>query len=692
MKKIINYFLYFLITIFLLYLYSNFALGYYKDFTLFQNSVVELYIIFVIYTIFYITLSGKKIYYIPIVLVSSYFILDIVSDAYNRYLDFSDLVNIPLLFDALLQSKGDIVYFLFIIPISLLYFFVKFPIFRKYIYSIIIIIILFTIPFLSQSIFSHHFIDFYENNAFYTKKFWSEKKYFNYAQNGRLSTFFYEGMRKEKAKNNIKKYLGNRKKELNIIVNDLKNHIQKRNIYLIGLESFSLPKQLQKLKEKFVFGDENVSYDIVENSSVMITSIFGGGTIQSEFEALCGVPALQQVSAFEFTEFTGSKTNCLPTILSALGYDTIVTNTYKPQPSFEALSSVGFNDINFPKEYFPHKKSYLTNKNIAKGEYAIFDSDLFNQNQKYINTNYLSKNKHVFNYMFSVWGHAMHDMTSKHRKKVIEIKNKNDLGVSEHTINAINQEYYRIRALEKYFNEIKTTDPSALVIAFSDHRPVLDGADKYKEYGLKTDVFHNFIVIMDKGHYIKYNKPFPLYALKDIILDRLTNGWYCKYHECKITSQNKYKYLTEYYNIMANAMNAKAKNEEFYIYPSELYKFDDSRVPFINFSQAESNFRWTNSKKSEIYFNIKHKNDFNGEIELHIATLGKQRISILLNKEKIYQNTLDTRDKIINLKFDKNILNSDKINKLIFILPDARLPGNGDTRILAVQFKSIKFK
>jgi hypothetical protein len=652
--------------------------------------MIEFFTITLLYSIVFFVVKGKKPLYMPLIFVSSYFVIDLITNSYNRYLDFSDFVNLPLLFDALLQSKGQVVYIFGIIPIAFFYIFIKSHTFKKYILAITLIAFIFIVPSFLQSFVSKYYIDTFTYLAFTKQDFWSPKKNINYAKTGRFSTFFYGGMKKQKIKSNITHYLGDRQKKLLQITQEVTPYIIKRNVYLIGLESFSLPDQLEKLSLDYI-NDNNHSYDVVTNASVVITSIFGGGTIQSEFEALCGVPALQKVSAFEFTEFTGATTNCLPTILSELGYSNIVSNTYKPQPSFEALTSVGFEDINFPQEYFPNLPSYITNMNKAKGEYAIFDSDLFSQNQSYIKEKYLHNKQPIFNYMFSVWGHAFHEMTELKRPKAIEITNAKELGISTHTFNAINQEYYRIKALQNYFDEIKLTDPNALVVAFSDHRPVLDGADNYKKYGLETDVFHNYIIIMDKGKYIKFDKSFPLYSLPDIILDRLTDSWYCKHNACKINSKNKEQYLNEYYKIMANAMNASSKSDDFTIVPGEKYFFNNPLVPFINFSQAEDNYRWNDGKSAEIQFKIKNITKLSNIINLHIGTFGKQYITIKLNNHLLYENEIDNSDLTLSLEYKKDWLITDKINILHFDLPNAKSPNSADKRVLAMKFVFLQF-
>ena len=696
-KVLYRYILFFLLTIILLETYSLFAIGYYQKYTFYDNSFDEYIVVFFIYTILFFVSKGEKAYIIPVLFLFTYFLIDFVSSKYNRYLDFSDLKNIPLLFDALLQSKGEVVYLVFVIPVIFVYLFFKSKLVRRYFIGFMFVIVLMIYP---NNPLTNSFVKIFEHFSYMTTNFWSPKKpVLDFAKTGRLSSFVYSGILKEQRHKLAKKYTTDMQKELNNLVHKIKKHIKKRDVYLIGLESFILPNELTKLKLVYLNHDSNKTYDVVSKSSRMITSIFGGGTIQSEFEVLCGVPALQQFSAFEFTEFTGSPTNCLPRILQSLDFMPIVSNTYKPQPSFEALKTVGFKKIFFPKEYFPDLPSYITNKAKAKDEYAISDDDFFTQNLNYIENNFIKQNKTVFNYLFSVWGHAFHDMDSTAHPKAIEVKNKDKLSISKSSIRALNQSYYRIKALQKFFDNIKKKDPDALVIAFADHRAVLDNAFSYKRYGLKSDVFHNYIVIMDKGKYIRYKKPFPLYAVPDIILDRLSDGWYCKHFSCKIDSnpEDKRKFLTQYYKIMANGM--KKYVEDFTkidgkcIRFNKIYFYNTSELLFDGFSYKENGFRWSDKKKSQIAFNIKsYIKNKDIYLLIRLGTLGKQDISIYLNGHKIFDKILCTNDTTLRLSIKKGWLDLKNTNKLKFILPNAHLPGNGDKRVLALKFKSLKFQ
>jgi hypothetical protein len=531
----------------------------------------------------------------------------------------------------------------------------------------------------------------YEKFSISDTKWWSQNKlYFNYKKTGRLSSFIYGGKIKELNYKQIINHLGNREAELNTFISKIKPHIIHQNIYLIGLESFFLPSELKNLKYSYLNFDANKTYEIIQNKSTVITPVFGGGTIQTEFEALCGVPALQKLSAYEFTEFVGAPTNCLPQILKKLQYATIVSNTFKPQPSFEALHSIGFDDINFPKETFPYLPSYLTNKNKIKEEYAIFDTDLYNQNSVYIQKKYLTKEKPIFNYMFSVWGHAFHKMNHPNRPKAIKVLNQKKLSLANRTVQAINQYYYRIKALQKYFDFIKKKDPHALVIAFSDHRAGLKGAKSYKEYGYSGNLFHNFIIIMNKGKYIKIKKPFPIYALPDIILDQLSNHWYCKNMPCKINSANlnNEQFIEEYYRIMANAISLKNK-EKFFISIGEKYYFNNPNVIFKGFSPPESNYRWTESNSTEINFYIKKETISFDELtlKLNIGTFLDQNITIKINNHLLFSKKLNTSDIQLEFTIMKQWLYQNSSNQLTFSLPNFCYPSEKSKRKIAMKLK-----
>lgn len=680
----------FIVAVLLLYIYTLLTSSIYSNYTLVENSSIEYIILTIIYLVIAVILDKKHHLLISLVLVSFYISLDSISLIYNRTIDYTYISQIPLLWDAIIHSKGLVVYiiaFMFLIFVIFLLF--RYSVVRKVVLSYAIVTLLIGIMIYETQYLSKIFARSYCNLAKYEKKFWSEKRFINYIQTGRISSFLYEGMVKNENLEIAKKFKVNQREELKVLVKKIKNHINLKNVYMIGLESFFLPSRLKNI----VLNKTIEQSFITKDSSTHTASIFGGATIQSEFEILCGVPALQMFSAFELTEFMGTPTNCLPTILKELGYATIFTNTYKPQPSYASAKSMGFDDVNFAKEFVPNKDSYLTNKNISNGEYAIFDSDMFLQNSIYIQKNYIDKNIPIFNYMFSVYGHAFHEMTSKDRPQIIDVKNSDELKISKHSIRAINQNYYRIKALEKYINGLSTNNPDALIILYSDHLPVLEGANSYSRYGMSKDkLFSNYLFVKNASDIIRY-KDVNLYSLKDIILNLLSDGWYCKNNACIIDFKNDDRFSREndYYKIMAPAMQQPDIGNLAPLKIGSRYKFDSDMLVFKGFSTPENNFRWSDEKESEIAFKLSSYADIEMlSLDINMATLGMQSIEIMLNNKLIFSDKISTTNKTISLKINSSIL---KANNILNIkLRDAKMPGNGDARILAMQFRYLEIK
>ncbi len=73
------------------------------------------------------------------------------------------------------------------------------------------------------------------------------------------------------------------------------------------------------------------------------------------------------------------------------------------------------------------------------------------------------------------------------------------------------------------------------------------------------------------------------------------------------------------------------------------------------------------------------------------GTLGEQKITMSINGTGIYSGALEAWDKVLDIPFDK-ILLKDGTNTLAFELPDARQPGNGDQRILALALRSFQIR
>jgi hypothetical protein len=72
-----------------------------------------------------------------------------------------------------------------------------------------------------------------------------------------------------------------------------------------------------------------------------------------------------------------------------------------------------------------------------------------------------------------------------------------------------------------------------------------------------------------------------------------------------------------------------------------------------------------------------------------LNTLGKQRVRVFLNDTLLTEQELEGIDIWMEMRFSPSLLRSNQINQLVFELPDARRPNNGDSRGLAIALKKF---
>jgi hypothetical protein len=128
-----------------------------------------------------------------------------------------------------------------------------------------------------------------------------------------------------------------------------------------------------------------------------------------------------------------------------------------------------------------------------------------------------------------------------------------------------------------------------------------------------------------------------------------------------------------------------------YIKSGEIISFNQKNILFSNWYASESTHRWSSGNLSSIAFKIDTTQKFEGVLALNVATLGKQKITMSINGNEIYSGVVEATDKTLDVPFDKTLLR-DGTNTLAFELPDARQPGNGDQRILALALKSFQIR
>jgi len=124
--------------------------------------------------------------------------------------------------------------------------------------------------------------------------------------------------------------------------------------------------------------------------------------------------------------------------------------------------------------------------------------------------------------------------------------------------------------------------------------------------------------------------------------------------------------------------------------PGEVCAHSSGRVVFLDWCNAENTHRWSSGTSSAILLMLSPEmlSEFTGELLLRAGTLGSQRLTIYLNDKEVYFGQHNDWNLELKLPFSPVLLNAGR-NTLRFELPDARVPGTGDPRILALAIKSF---
>lgn len=411
--------------------------------------------------------------------------------------------------------------------------------------------------------------------------------------NGRMGMMLYNEARRKAYTEKIAGYRGNSvyRKEFNNAISQVKAQPAKRNVHMIVLESFLDPTLMKGAK--FSRRPIDPSFDELfrNKAGFSVSPVFAGGTAQAEFEVLCGVPALRELSGVEFNVFTGAKTYCLPNILTQGGYETTSTNSFVPDfyNSTKAYAGVGFEKTYYPSEYATARETYLS-RGDATDEMYIFDEVLFSQNLDFIGKRIKENpDKPKFNYIISIYGHSPHDINYDKRPKVVEIES--DLK-DEQFERSANQYYYRTKAIASFVKGLVAIDPQSLIILVSDHLPPLTyGPNTYRDLnyldGAKDAILQNRIFFIENGKAVQYST-IRHFDIPRIVLNYVTKGAYCQDHACNFKAEEDdaapeqtAAYRDEYMSIMAQAMGGETTEPTAPASPTEEEESSETEPPPI---------------------------------------------------------------------------------------------------------------
>lgn len=112
-------------------------------------------------------------------------------------------------------------------------------------------------------------------------------------------------------------------------------------------------------------------------------------------------------------------------------------------------------------------------------------------------------------------------------------------------------------------------------------------------------------------------------------------------------------------------------------------------LKLVSWSHDENDHRWSMGNLSSINFYLNDVDMECNALFIEGKTYGIQRLLLTLNGIKIYEIELSDVKEVLKVDLPQNLLRSGE-NVLNLELPDARIPGNGDTRMLGLALVSFK--
>ncbi|MDO9267488.1 MAG: LTA synthase family protein [Methylobacter sp.] len=291
-----------------------------------------------------------------------------------------------------------------------------------------------------------------------------------------------------------------------------------RNIHIVLLESFWDPSALKKAKYK----QNPLSPEFRElwksaEYSHALAPVFGGFTANSEFEVLCGFPALKDAVKFERQLL--NDVPCLPHILADKGYRTIASHPNVP---------VFWNRVNAYKRM--GFQTYWSLEDFVQDDMNrefMSDSTLYRQVLEKISGS-MDAEQPVLDYIVTYFGHWNYPLSESRPNKISSPSPIEEVSAYANTV------YYKSRELMVFINEMRKRDPEGIIVVFGDHLPFLgENFAGYVESGVltanrsdfsptmfKTYVSTPMLIIDGKRGPVKFGS-LPLYQVPKLLLDLL---------------------------------------------------------------------------------------------------------------------------------------------------------------------------
>ncbi len=514
------------------------------------HKLPELPLALFLYFVFRSFLRGRRygpvLAAIPVLLL--YLFLDVYYMLLGRVFRLSELSEIPEMIDVLPWYQSAAIALILGLPLLLVSMRLRWPGWQRALLALAPLALLVATILWWPGLFLKGFLA-----VGYPPVVWSD--YRSVGANGRLAMVLYHEARRRQALQSLQAYRdeeGYQQAQRRRLA-QLERIGERRNVHLLLLEGFIDPTRLEKLrfdrdpmhpKLRALLGEGG-------KGNLSRSPVYGGYTAQAEFEALCGVPALQEFGTIEFNLFSGARVHCLPDVLGAIGYRTIATEGFKPEffNARAALKGVGFDEIHFPREYAPADNSYLSTGDVAVEQY-MFDDVLLKQNREFI----AGKRGPLLNYVMTIYGHIPFRMDEKLRPRLIEVVAGGP--VNDDLLTIVNQIWYRSKAIAEHIEALRKSDPDSIIIVLGDHLPPMpEGKGVYRQLGYIPDEPDSdkltLLAVFDRGEPLTLDD-FHHYDVPALIYRLLLGRQYCETEACQPRSEEKLR--QEYRRLMAHAV------------------------------------------------------------------------------------------------------------------------------------------
>lgn len=237
----------------------------------------------------------------------------------------------------------------------------------------------------------------------------------------------------------------------------------KPNIIMIQSEALAdyYGKGDLKLSENPIAFQRSLDENTIQGNAYV--SVLGGGTVNSEYEALTSIPLTFFPSgAYPFQQYVKDGHTSIARILEDQGYDTFITHPNKPTnySRQEVWPNLGFKNIAFLKEYDNAPDNFVPDKGFLKDSVA-YDKII----DKYKNKK--KDDKPLFYYLVTMQNHGGYHSNVEGNIKVENPNDGDDHGVNEY-VNLVKESDKDLQKLVEFF---KNYDEPTIICIFGDHQP-----------------------------------------------------------------------------------------------------------------------------------------------------------------------------------------------------------------------------